>query len=52
MRGEVSRWMPTVDEAGLNRVIQSSAEMDEQAESFRECPKCGSDQYKQRPIRS
>lgn len=43
---------PAIDEAELNREIQSSAKMDERAESFRECPKCGSEQYSQRPVRS
>ena len=43
---------PAIDEAELNREIQSSAEMDERTESFRKCPKCGSEHYSQRPVRS
>ena len=41
-----------IDEAELNREIQSSAEMGERTESFRKCPKCGSEHYSQRPLRS
>ncbi len=41
-----------IDEAELNREIQSSAELDERMESFRRCPKCGSEHYSQRPVRS
>jgi hypothetical protein len=41
-----------VDETELNREIQSSTEIHEQAESFRKCPECGSEHYSQRPVRS
>lgn len=43
---------PGIDEAQLDREIQSKAELDERAESFRECPKCGSEHFSQRPVRS
>jgi hypothetical protein len=41
-----------VDETEIDREIQSSMDMGERAESFRKCPKCGSEHYSQRPVRS
>jgi hypothetical protein len=35
------------DRAELNAEVQSSMAMGEQAEAFRECPKCGSVNYSQ-----
>jgi predicted RNA-binding Zn-ribbon protein involved in translation (DUF1610 family) len=40
------------DRAELKAEVQSSMELSEQAEAFRECPKCGSVRYKQRRARS
>ena len=35
-----------------NAVVEANAEPAERAAAFRRCPKCDSDHYKQRPIRS
>jgi predicted RNA-binding Zn-ribbon protein involved in translation (DUF1610 family) len=40
------------DRAELNAEVQSSMVMGEQAEAFRECPKCGSVNYSQHRARS
>jgi len=40
------------DRAELKAEVQSSMELGEQAEAFREYPKCGSARYKQRRARS
>lgn len=39
------------DKAELNSEIQSSMALGEQAETFRECPKCGSVHHVQRLVR-
>ena len=35
-----------------NAVVEANAELAERAAAFLRCPKCDSDHYKQRPIRS
>ncbi len=40
------------DRAELEAEVQSSMAIGEQAEAFRECPKCGSVNYSQRRARS
>jgi hypothetical protein len=35
-----------------NAAVEANAELAERAAAFRRCPKCDSDHYKQRPIRS
>ena len=40
------------DRAELNAEVRSSMAMGEQAEAFRECPKCGSVNYSQHRARS
>ncbi len=39
-------------DAELNAAIQSSMAINRQAETFRRCPKCGSERHSQRPARS
>jgi hypothetical protein len=40
------------DEAEFDREVQSSMDMGERAETLRKCPKCDSEHYSQRPVRS
>jgi hypothetical protein len=45
-------WQTAADRAELNAEVQASTEIGEQWEAFRTCPKCGSERYSQRPLRS
>lgn len=38
--------------AGAETVVAANAELSETAAVFRVCPECGSEHYKQRPVRS
>jgi rRNA maturation protein Nop10 len=50
----MSRGRPggTADWSELNTEVQASMAADQQYAVFRSCPKCGSESYTQRPIRS
>jgi len=39
-------------ESRVNEVVEANVELAERAAAFRRCPKCESDHYKQRSIRS
>jgi rRNA maturation protein Nop10 len=42
----------TADWSELNTEVQASMAVDQQFAAFRACPKCGSEHYSQRPVKS